>query len=696
MSELATALLFALRIGVPGWLWLRHCPDPREPTRTAGSLFARTGRVIALGLVLNLLPALCVAQSGHWTAGVDWGLWVGVVLAGLARRLGSSRGGSWLDAVCAIGFLALVTAVVLVRPPRSEWVAGGWDPGIYQNEAVVVARSAGFTDRTNSVYALLTRDERSLFGPEAFPAVPMRADTGALQHYFFQLTPMCGALTYRLGGLAALVRMNPLLAFMGLPLVFALAGALGVAGWRRGWLLVAWCVSPLWWYQQAIPTTEVLELLLVCGAAVSYLDAERRGERVPLVAALLLVAVGINHFGFPPLVAVMLVVAAAAESFAQRPGRTGRFLTCALALAVGLAWDLAFSSVTISTPQVKHRVISQLLVPFVACCAAGLWVSHRRIDLRLATGVSAVTRWGAQAVSILIAVLTVVLVCPFTGPATIRFAGQFPVAGEWLLRFSRFIPFHGAIWFLLFGVGLFCLARDVDPRTRRLRVLTTALGGIVLLLLINPGIAPIYPWAFRRYVVFLLPLMALVLGYGLTLPALQWRRFAPAGSIVTFLAAATLVVVGIRASSRAASVGDYVGFRKALATLNETIQDGDIVVADDARPGTPLLLMHGRSVLDGSRLWKSHDPEYQRKYLTMLRRLQVEQGLRILWLTSTKDALSLYPPAIGALTPLTAPLDVVYRTVVHHQKANRFITRENHSRFQWHLWQTPEYDDAQD
>jgi hypothetical protein len=110
------------------------------------------------------------------------------------------------------------------------------------------------------------------------------------------------------------------------------------------------------------------------------------------------------------------------------------------------------------------------------------------------------------------------------------------------------------------------------------------------------------------------------------------------------------------------------------------------VVADDPRAATPLLLMYGRDVLDGGRLWKSRIPEYQQDYLALLRRLQREQGRRIVWLTSTKDVLAVYPPAIGATTPLTKPLEVTCRTVIHSSKAGQFAMKENHNRYQLHLW----------
>jgi hypothetical protein len=386
---------------------------------------------------------------------------------------------------------------------------------------------------------------------------------------------------------------------------------------------------------------------------------------------------------------MLLVVSVSAESVGRRPGRVGRFLTCAAALAIGLGWDLMFSQGAIVHLQIKDRVIPMVLGPFSVCLVAAAVICRREIHPRLVAWACALTRWGALGAGILVAFFTAALACPYAKTAVIRYAGDIPVAGDGLLRFSRILPFHGATWFILFGVSVCLLARDCSPATRRLRVLAAALGGVLLLLILNPGIAPIYPWALRRYVVFLVPLTAIVLGYGVTLPA-QWRRFELAGRAVALLAVAALLFVGTRASRMAATVGDYVGLSAALAVLNGSVQSGDIVVADDARAGTPLLLMYGRDVLDGRRLWDSRSPEYQRKYVAMLRRLQATPGRRIVWLTSTKDAMGTYPSAVGPVTPLTEPLDVTVRTVIHSPKADQFAMRDGKSRFQLHAWLAPE------
>ncbi len=688
MHEGLVALLVAVRIVVPGWLWTGPSGDRSGSTPPPADWLTIAGRAIALGLVLNLLPALCVAQYGAWTRVVDWVLWCLVVLAGLVRSRGRFTRRYAAGAGYAIVWVALVTGVILARPPRSEWFAGGWDPGLYQNEAAAIARADGFVPRTDSVYARLTAEERPLFGYQVFPAVPVDRQRGAIGFYFFPLTPMCGAWMVRLGGLDLLSRMNQVLALVGLPVVAALAGLLGLAGWRRVAVVAAWLVSPLWWYHQAIPTSEMLHLVLLVGAMVFYLEAERNGRRYPVGAALLLMAGGINHFGFPPLAAMMLVVSAMAESVAQRPGRVGRLLTCMAALACGLAWDLMFSPATIQMLEVKDGVLPLVLLPFGIFLVMGYAFSRRGVHPRLVVSAVTLVRWGAMVVGVLLIGLSVGLSFSSIEPALLRITGRLPLVGEWVLRFSRFIPFHRSAWFVLLGVGTLFLVHDRSAGMSRVRVVATALAGVVALLFLNPGIAPIYPWAFRRYIVFLLPLMAVVAGAGLTLPVRMLRMPAWAGRLLGVLLMTALCLVGGKASRRAARVGDYVGLREVLSVLNGKIPPGAMVVADDPGTGTPLLLLYGRDVFEGSRLWKSGDPEYQARYVAVLRRLQA--GRRILWLTSTDHGMNLYPALVGSVSPWMEPVTGVYRTVIHSPNADEFATREHARQFQLFVWDEPD------
>jgi hypothetical protein len=683
VSVLATALLVGIRIGVPGWLW--SAPLSRQQMAGAGprGLLGRVGRALALGLALNLLLALFPAQISMWTPANDWALWAVVLVGGGLFR--KHPGGAPVSVgLAAVGLTAFLTAAALLSPPRSEWLAGGWDPGIYQNQAVAVARANGFSDRKASVYAELTPEERARIGREAFRGVPLAVGTGALQHHFFQLMPMCGALLFRWGGFALLFRVNQLLALLALPVFWALAEVAGIRGWRRAAVAGALGVSPLWWYHQAIPTTEMLQLVLVAGAAAFYLDAERREVRVPWGAALLLAAVGINHFGFPPLAAGMLAVAAGAEAVARRSGRLQRFAVCGVALAAGLLWDLAFSAVTLRSPNVLPSVRGILLL-FLIFIAAGALASLAGLVFPRPVGrLGVLARWSGVAGGVFLIGMAVAV--DRGGAAWVETLGALAAVGPGLHYLSRFIPFDGAGWFLLAGLGAVLLSCDTRQETRRARILAWVLACGVLLMIVRPGIAPIYPWALRRPVPLLLPLMALLIGYGLTLPTRLLVRcpawMGRAAVAVLLLAAA---VAGIRHSRKAARVGDYVGYPAALAELNQLVRDGDVIVADDGRPGACLLLAHGRDVLPGQVLARSGDPTRQEEWLRTLRRLADKPGRRILWLTSTDQGMGWFTNAVGRTRPLSEPVSVRYATVMHGKRVTTFETRSETRPFQLHL-----------
>ena len=137
----------------------------------------------------------------------------------------------------------------------------------------------------------------------------------------------------------------------------------------------------------------------------------------------------------------------------------------------------------------------------------------------------------------------------------------------------------------------------------------------------------------------------------------------------------------------ACRVGDYRGLSELLLDLDAQLEPGDVVVADDPRWGTPLLLAHGRDVLDGKRLWESAEPGFQADYLRMLRRLQREEGRRVLWLTSTEAGLGVYPLDIGPVAPVFEDLPFSYRTVVHSARADHFEARDNPRVFGLYEWQ---------
>jgi hypothetical protein len=684
MTPFLGVLLLTIRITGAGWVWSSAARDPK---RGSGD---RCGWVAGTGLIINLLLALIASAFQQWSPGMDWILWGVLVCAGAMRiRLRPIRWASGIAPALAVGGLA--TAAVLL-PLRSEWLAGGWDPGLYQNYAVSIAQRGGTQPRTDTVYAELTPAERETFRVtegaynQVFPGVPIDLRDGSLPIYFFPLNSICGAWLHRLGGLALLTRASMVLALLGLLPAYALLGSLGLRRGARLAGLLFWGLSPLWVYHQAIAISEMLQLFLFSAGLLFYLESMEQRRPWPLLAGLALFAGTVNRFDYPVFAGLLLALAAGAESAAQNPGWRRRILFCFGALALGILWDWIFAWVTISRLQEKDQVLWVVLLPFAFSAGVAWLLAWRRSPPPFVAPLCRAARFaGLCAAGALVAGIALLAIPP-AREMVLAVAAKVPVAGGMLLRFSRLIPFHGTGWFLSVAVGAFCLARDRSAASLRMRMMVAVLGGLLLMLLLHGGIAPIYPWALRRYFVFLIPFMALAQG---DLEARVFGGFRAGRRIwaaVGLLLLGLALFDGVRYSQAAFQVGDYVGISELLQTVDGQIQDRDLLVADDPRWGTPLLLARGRDVLDGKRIWGSTDPAFREDYLRMLRRLQREEGRRVLWLTSTEAGLGLYPLDIGPVVPMFENLPFVYRTVVHSARADHFQARDNRRAFGLYEW----------
>lgn len=682
MEPLTGSLLLSLRLLVPGWLW---GAAPRADSMPAGNdgFWTRLGRAVVAGLLLNLLPALFLAGFRIWTPAADWTVWGLIVAAGAVRAF--RRGGAFRPAavsfLAALALVILATSLPVLRPPRSEWLAGGWDPGLYQNNAVVIARQNGLQDRADSIYAQMTPEERALFSAaekggyrEAFPSVPVRLEDGALPLYFFHLTPVCGAWFLRLGGADLLFRLPAVLALWGLFPVLALGGALGFGGWRRGAVLAAWLLTPPWWYQQAIPTAEMLYLFLLLGGALFYFGSAARGTRFPLGACAALFAAAANHLNVVILGGGLLLAAAAAEGAVRAPRRLARLGACFAALGLGILWDWEFARVIVLRLEAQDRALSVILAGYAAAAGVSLLLAWRPLPVAVRTRGLVFVRVLAVAAGCGAAAVALAAGLDGSRDFLIDWSRRVPRAGLVLWRLVRIIPFYGVCGCVWAGLGLAWLALDRDSAWTHLKLLVFALATVCALLLVESGIALIFPWALRRYFPFLVPLLALVQAFVLVraLEGLRgggFRRLAGVALLALLVAASAAQA---RLAARAARVGDYPGFGRFLADLEQAIASGDIVVADDPRWGTPLALAAGRDVINGRLLWQSRDPAFTQQYLEALRRLRAATGRRILWLTSTAAARGIYPVDPGGPAAPLAEIAYVYHTVIHSTRADAY------------------------
>jgi hypothetical protein len=587
----------------------------------------------------------------------------------------------------------MLGALPLLRSSRSEWLAGGWDPGIYLNEAAAVAQSGGWQGRTDSVYAALAPEEREVFsrGPGAYreilPSVPLRRDNGALPLYSFPLTPVCGAWLLRLGGMELLLRLPAILAWWSLPVLWALLGLVGWAGWRRWPAMVFWLVSPLWWYHQAIPTAEMLYLLLLLGGLLFYLRSALDRVRLPLGAAACLFAATVNHPNLVVLATGFLLVAAAVEGQQAAAGRWPRILLGFTALAAGLAWCVGFSGRTLLRLEARDHAASLITAIWGLGLLGACGLLARPLPAGIVTRTVRILRLAGMAAGVFLAVLAMAAVFEPWREWLIDAIERLPVAGLAIGRGLRTLPFLGALVVAWAGVGLAQFAARRESGRGLIQLLVLALGGASAFLVCAPGIAAIYPWALRRYLPFLVPFLAFVqaaavVGWieGFRLRPRTWNVLA-LGLLLAALAQ------GAWLSRAAARVGDYPGLARILVQLADAVDSRDIVVADDPRWGTPLLRLLGRDVINGRLLWDSPDPAFQQNYLEILQRLRAATGRRVLWLTSTDDRLALYPVTLGLVA--SAPrleVSYAYHTVIHSTRGDAYAVKPRSQVFRLYEW----------
>jgi hypothetical protein len=679
---ITSALLLSVRIVLPGFWWTGGRPARPWPERI--------GRIVLFGLLLNLLPSLLLCAAGRWTPLLDWLTW-SVLTAGGAW-LNRSQFQDWrhqgmrLGAVIAI--IAATAAVPLLLPARSEWVAGGWDPGIYQNNAVAIAHRNGLTPLEDTVFKPLTVTERLLLSnsaetpyQEIMPAVPIRSRDGALPLYFPPLTPVCGAWFYRMGGIPMLTRQPAVIAFLGLLPFLALCVMMGFSRLQQALALGFLLLSPVWWYHQAVPTSEMLYLLWIYGGLASYLQAMEDHRRFPAATVLVLFAATVNHFNAPVVAGLLLLVAACAESVMNIPHRQQRLAACFVALLAGICWGMHFSWITMFRLQEKDAALSIILTVILLTGTLASILASRAGSFLRAVWKSPLMRPAALVLVFSLLLLTTLLTTGLTRDFTLALLDPTSLADRFLHYCAQVMAFHGTAWFLLVICGGLALTLGRKPGARATcGLVVLALGGALALLLASPGITPIFPWALRRSMIVAIPLMAITQACA-TAWLLEKRSMHPAWRLLLAVLAVVAVLGGLKASRHAMRVGDYAGLPALLDTLDQHIQQGDIIITDDARWGTPLMLMHDRDVLNGERILAGGNATDAAAFLAITRRIQSQHQGRLLWLTSREAGLGIYPVSPGYTEAIVENIRFPYRTVIHGAHEQRFRTESRQAVF---------------
>ena len=197
-SALITSLRLALLMIVPGAALHAVRKVHRPAAADAGeppSLFQESVLVGLFGAVTLLLSALALAAAGLLNLAALTILAALISAAALIFVRARLSPMTLKAAGIALIFIGAVSAAVMLIPKPGEWIVGGWDPGVYINQGVSIARNHGFRAPPLPCYRELSARGLELFTrgtaryTEAFPGCPIDPHSRRFVLYFFPLTP---------------------------------------------------------------------------------------------------------------------------------------------------------------------------------------------------------------------------------------------------------------------------------------------------------------------------------------------------------------------------------------------------------------------------------------------------------------------------------------------------------------------------
>ncbi len=650
-EALLSALLISLRVVIPGWVYCAS--STTTPLR-------KTVKIIQVGLCLNLFPLLVLSPCSWWTVTADWSLWLVLVLVGAGTVLRKSAP-EWKILFSTTLFMLVTTLLVLSLPARSEWLAGGWDPGIYQNNAIAISHANGLGGKSDTVYSQLTLD--GLYGfsetegayREVLPGVPVNEETRQIPFYFFHLTPIFGAWIFRLAGGGGLVRLPMLLGVWMIPVVWRL---LDVWAFKKlsfvGILL--WWSAPLWLYQLAIPTSEILYIFFLLSALIALSVDDQSGIKRKVWIGSLMFLATVNHFNFPIVGGLILFAYVWMKPLNQKNALA---LSGFAGLWMGVLWDVLFAGVTLGRLEEKDQAVTIVLAGLLLFTLLSLIFNRFSLPPKIRKPLDRLLNLGFIG---------------FGSGMTLFTCLQLFIDFEqgFFHRLQTFIAFCGPGPVLISGLGILLIGLKKDRGPWALRAGVLGLLLLFGLFMLHPGIAPIYPWALRRYIAVALPMFTACSLFAFS--ALWPKSKSPLAWIPVGILALGFVSV-LPLSRDAAKLGDYRGITGLVDEILTHLEPGDVVVADDPRWGTPLFLSHQVDVINGKHIWEDKDPASRQDKIQELVRLESEGNRRILWLTSTSSAMGHYPDTYPIRRIIIEKRFLTYPVVIHSPKADHFASK---------------------
>ena len=448
---------------------------------------------------------------------------------------------------------------------------------------------------------------------------------------------------------------------------------------RRFELDLAFVIAPAGADLEAVPVrTELLHLYLLV-SLLFMLPYRKSGKTGLALTCTLLFFLLLNRVSCTPFAGWILLLVAWSDRTRADRSRVLRERLCMLsAVIAGVVFDYSVCAVTMLRLQhISNTIITALLILSAAAIALDLWHTSSRVARNK---ILSVPSWILSAG---IALLILYLAAAYFNWNVLSYLSFVPNPHKGLVQT---LPYMGPGLVVCALIGLLFMAAPGNRMTAYATFSICLFGFPALTLLVNDHIASIYPWATRRLVPYMLPLLVLLAGYALDrVYKLTWREKKVGRGV------ATAALIGIAISmfgeaEKAWKSVEFSGLTEAVRTLAKEIPEDALVVADHSWWATPLTHLYGGKVLNGEHLWKSSSQESFTERLNVLKR-KYQEGQRVVWFTSTDRALEIYSYPVGSAALIHTASSLTIDENVHSSRNTSYAQRQQTFQFRLYEWE---------
>lgn len=650
------AWIVVLLLYLPGWSWSR-----------GGQKIGLTGFVESMAFACSAGIAMMI-PSFLFLAEYGWFQPFPVILASLLWTVLGLRvtcreyKGHFKRDFAGLVLAGSLISLIQLLPAPSEWIVGGWDPGVIINQGVWIGRTGMMHPPLGYLHQFITPETVSLFTNhikglnELFPGIPIDTDSGTWAFSFYRGTPLWVGFLYQFGGMDLAIRAMTILLVWIAIISIAAVGRYFQGRLNYPVLLAFLIIQPIVLYHSRTPNYEMLQLLLIL-SVVLWTGSKQLRARNGIVAALGFCLV-VNHISFILFGGLFaLCLALFNRHFAAtKPDRSGMCLGAGVLL--GAAYTLVFSS---SSTAKLHHVLPEIYGVAAACMIAILLLTVQFRWPKLST-----VRWDVLVIPLGITAW-LYLECNRTEPFA-EFANNVKVLSAY-----EFVP----LVLVGFAGAVLCWIRV--PETRALITFSFL---SLLVVLHRKHAVDLYPWALKRYLPFVVPII--MCGGACVWSVINKSR------VVNSLIVLLLFVAGIKNADKLKQslVGvEYTGAMNVVKAVADEIPDAAIVISDHFKWGTPLAAIYGKNIINGEIIWSKKSPEAVRQMFDIILNKE-SAGAGLYFITSSERALSIYPEideeefVLIREFPLTA-----FRQTIHHRSNRGFTTRASSASFNIYKYQ---------